>query len=502
VRAALGAGPGRLARQRLAESLLLALAAGVIGLAVTWWTLQALVALVPDGLPRVDSVRIDVGVFLFTIALAFLTATLAGLAPAWSVARTDLVAELRSGGRGATGGARRGRRGLVVVQVALAVTVVAAAGLLTHSLRYLQTVDMGLAADRLVLVRLTLPQAKYADGARHLQLLDELVADLQAAPGIAGATPVNTPPFAGTGGWEAPDFTAEGQSAERSAGNPSLNLESIHPNYFATLEVTIVRGRAFVEADGHGAPLVAVVSEDVAAHTWPGENPIGKRLKLGRSDSTEDWRAWRTVVGVARPTRYRELAVARPTLYLPAEQFVAAAEMLLLRTSSPPLAVAALVRERVRAIDPDVQVTQVAPFRELLHEPLAWPRFNAFLIGLFGVTALLLAAIGLYAVLAAFVRQRQREIGVRIALGARPSDVRALVLGEGLRLAGLGLVMGLAGAGVATRLLRGLLFGVQPLDPAALSATALLLVGVSALAAYLPVRRATRVDPIALLRAD
>jgi putative ABC transport system permease protein len=503
VRAALGAGPGRLARQLLAESLLLALAAGVVGLAVTWWTLRALLGLVPDGLPRVESVRIDAGVLLFTVAVAFLTAALAGLAPALSLARADLVAHLRSGGRGATGSAgRQGRRGLVVAQVALAVTVVAAAGLLTRSLLRLQAVDMGLAADRLVFVRLALPQAKYADGARHLQFLEDLVAQLEAVPGIAGATPVNTPPFAGTGGWDAPEFTAEGQSAERAATNPSLNLESVHPNYFATLEVTLVRGRAFAETDRRGAPPVAIVSEDVAARTWPGEDPVGKRLKLGRSDSTEDWRAWRTVVGVARPTRYRELAAPRATLYLPAEQFIAAAEMLVLRTASPPAVVAGLVRERVRAVDPDVQVAQVAPFRDLLHGPLARPRFNAFLIGAFGAAALLLAAIGLYAVIAASVRQRYTEIGVRIALGATASDVRRLVLGEGVRLAALGAGIGLATAVVANRLLRGLLFEVHPLDPATMLAAALLLVGASALASYLPARRVTRVNPIALLRTD
>jgi putative ABC transport system permease protein len=500
VRAALGAGTGRLVRQLLAESLLLALAAGLVGLAVTWWTLRGLVELVPDGLPRVESVRIDAGVLLFTIGVAFLTAALAGLTPALSLARADLVAHLRAGGRGAGGSTvLRGQRGLVVVQVALAVAVLAAAGLLTRSLLQLQDVEMGLAADRLVFVRLTLPNAKYADEARHLQFLKDVVARLEAASGIAGATPVHTPPFAGTGGWDVPEFTAEGQSAERAASNPSLNLEAIHPNYFETVGVMLVRGRGFTEADRKGAPDVAVVSADVAAGTWPGKDPIGKRIKFGGLGSAEPWR---TVVGVARPTRYRELVQPRATLYLPAEQFIAAAEMLVLRTASPLTLVAGLVRERVRAVDPDVQVTLVVPFRELLEGPLARPRFNAFLVGVFGIAALLLTAVGLYAVMAASVRRRYTEMGVRVALGATASDVRSLVLGEGLRLAGLGATIGLASAVAATRLLRGLLFGVQPLDPASLLAAALLVVGVSALASYIPARRATRVDPVSMLRAE
>jgi putative ABC transport system permease protein len=220
---------------------------------------------------------------------------------------------------------------------------------------------------------------------------------------------------------------------------------------------------------------------------------------LGRLSSTD---RWRTVVGVAAPTRYRELTEPRPTLYLPAEQFIVSAHMLVLRSSAPIGLVAAAARERVRGVDPEVQVMRVAPFSDLLARPLARPRFNAFVIAVFGAAALLLAAIGLYAVMGAYVRQRDAEIGVRVALGATAADVRSLVLGEGLRLAGLGAIIGLAAAGIVNRLLRGLLFDVQPLDPISLGAAALLLIGVSALACYLPARRAARADPIAALRAQ
>jgi predicted permease len=499
VRAALGAGRGRIARQVLAESAVLALAAGGVGLGVSWCSLPALTTLVPGEIPQLESVRIDLGVLVFTVAVAFVTAALAGLVPALSAARTDPILQLRTGGRGSTQPATRpGRRALVVAQVALAVTVVAAAGLLTRTLLQLQTVDMGLAADRLVLAQLALPPTKYAEPRRQLQFLDDVVTALGTAPGIEGATPVNTPPFAGTAGWDAPTFTAEGQDAEGTGTNPSLNLESIHSNYFATFGVALVRGRAFARADRQGSPNVVIVSEDVAARTWPGGDAIGKRLKLGGTNSREPWRQ---VVGVAGRTRYRELREPRATLYLPAAQFMFTPDFIVLRTSLPTDAVAALVRDRVQAVDPAVEVMRIARFGELLAGPLARPRFNAFLIGVFGVAAWALAAIGLYAVMGASVRQRYTEIGIRVALGATASDVRHLVVGEGLRLAGLGAAIGLAGAAIASRVLRALLFEVHWLDPASMVTAASLLVGAAALASYLPARRATKVDPVTMLRA-
>ena len=498
IRSTLGASRSRLVRQMLAESLVLALASGAAGLAVTWWSLSALTALVPDGLPRVDSIRLDAGVIGFAMAIAFITSALAGMAPALSASHIDLVSQLRSGGGMRGSGATQGRRTLVVVQVALAITVVAAAGLLTRSVLRLAAADMGLSAEELVLVQLGLPQAKYVDRERRLQFLNHVVEELEATPGVAGATPVNTPPFAGTGGWDASTFTVEGQGADRAGANPSPNLESIHPNYFATLGVSLMRGREFGPADREGTPNVVIVSEDVAARAWPGEEAIGKRLKLGGATSRDPWR---TVVGVAHMTRYRELREPRATLYLPAAQFMFAAEAILLRTTYPTRAVAGAARDRIRAVDPAVQVMRVAPFAELLDGPLARPRFNAFVLAVFGIAALILAAIGLYAVMGAYVRQRDTEIGIRVALGATAADVRRLVVGEGLWLAGLGAVIGLVGTVVTTRLLRGLLFGVHPLDAVSLLAAVLLVLGASALASYLPASRAARVDPLALLRA-
>ncbi len=499
LRAALGAGRGRIVRQVLAESLVVAVLAGVAGLALTWWTLEALITLVPDGLPRVESVRIDATVVLFSIAVVFMAALLAGLAPALLSMRADLVSQLRSGGSGITTfSATRGRRTLAVAQVALAVAVIAAAGLLIRSVLRLQSVDLGLPVDRLVLLDLHIPQAKYVDRRRHTQFLDDVIAQLEAVPTISAATPVNVSPFSGQG-WDLPRFTAEGQDAGQVAANPSLNLESIHANYFATLEVPIVRGRAFTAADREGAIEVAIVSEDVATRIWPGENPIGRRLKMGGLESRGPWY---TVVGVAGQTRYREVVTPRPTLYLPAAQFQMTATMVILRTTASLELITSVARDRTRAVDQDVQVIRVAPFAEMLGTPLARPRFNAFLLTIFGIAALVLSTIGLYGVMAASVRQRYAEIGIRIALGASASDVRRLVLLEGLEIATLGAGVGLAGAMMAGPLLRSLLFELSPLDPPAMAAAAFLVIGASAAACCVPAIRASRVNPLAALRHE
>jgi predicted permease len=466
---------------------------------MAWWGLRALIALVPGGLPRVDFVPIDIGVVLFTGAVAVVTAAMAGVAPALALARADLMADLRAGGRGVAGSsARYGRQLLVVVQVALAVAIVAAAGLLTRSLLRLQAVDLGLSAGRLVFVELAVPPG-LAGSPRHARFLDEVVSRLQDVPGVAAATPVNAPPFTGISGWDVPVFTAEGQGVHEAAMNPALNLESIHPGYFDTVGVTLLRGRPFNAADREGTVSVAIVSADVAARTWPGQDPIGRRLKMGDPESAD---GWLTVVGIVAPTRYRELAAARPTLYLPARQFLDTAQTLVLRTALPVEQVTSAVRSGIAAVDPAVRVMRIAPFDVMLDRPLERPRFNALLSGMFAVAALLLAAVGVFAVIAALVRQREAEIGIRAALGATAGDLRRLVLGEGLRLAVLGAAAGLCVAAAGTRVMRGLLFEINPLDPWTLLAATLGLVAAAALASYLPARRAARVDPVDLLRSN
>ena len=496
VREALGASRFRIMRQVMVESVILTGASTAIALLLVWWTLPALVTLIPDGLPRIEAVRVDAVVVALTAVVAFVTSLVAGLAPAILSTRIDLASQLRNGSRGVTGAAaRRGRRALVVAQVALAVTVAAGAGLLVRTVGRLQSVQTGIAADRLIFVDLAMPQQKFTEQSRHEQFLDELIEALESTPEVAAATPVNVAPFAG--GWDSPRFVAEGQSADRAAVNPSLNLEAVHANHFATLGIPIVRGRAFTEADRKGAVDVAIVSADVAARIWPGEDPVGKRLKMGSPESDD---SWRTVVGVAAQVRYRDLRSSRATLYLPAPQFLVTAQTLAIRTTASLDAVAAAARAKVQSVDPDVRVMRVLPFAETLEAPLARPRFNAFLLALFAAAAVLLAAVGHYAVVAAHVRQRETEIALRVALGAAPANVRALVLGEALWLAGLGTIVGLSIAGLATRSLRGLIFEVGTLDPVSLFGAAAALMLVSLLASYLPMRRATRLDSAAVLR--
>ena len=496
VRAALGGSRARLVRQVLIESALLAAASGIVGLIGSRLALGVWLRLVPGGLPRTGGIEIGGAAVLFTAGLVVLVAVATGLVPALSSARADLSSHLRDG-RAPTPAARRGSRILVVAQVAVAVVVVAAAALLSRSLLQLQSVGERLAADRLTLVSLALPQATYADRQRHTRFMTQLVERLESVPGVTAATPVNATPFSGLG-WDAPTYTAEGQPQERAKTNPSLNLEEIYPNYFRTFDLPLVRGRAFTAGDRDGAPLVAIVSEDVARRTWPDQNPIGRRIKMGDADSDDPWR---TVVGVVARTRYRELREERASLYVPAAQLLGTARDVVVRSAAASAAIAEPMRTAVAALDAEAQVERIQPFAELLQVPLARPRFNALLVTVFAAVALALLTIGLYAVVAGFVRQRRAEIGVRMAVGATAADIHRLVLGEGLRLAGAGAALGFAVAIASARALRGLLFGIEPLDPLAMGAAAVLLAAAAMLSLYVPVRAAGRVDPAATLRS-
>jgi hypothetical protein len=379
---------------------------------------------------------------------------------------------------------------LVVAQAALAVAILAAAGVLVRGLVELRTLDTGLRTDRLLFAQLSLSGAA-AERARHAEVLEAVVARVMALPGVAAATPINAWPYGGS--WDVPAFAVEGQDAMTAALNPALNFEAIGPRHFDTLGVPIVRGRAFATDDRAGRPLVAIVSEDVAARV-----PVGRRLRIGGPDSREPWL---TVVGVAARTRYRDLATIRPTLYLPAAQFLDTAERLAIRTSVPPSTVAPAIRGQIEAVDPGVRVLQVATFGTIVAGPLAQPNFNVTVSTAFALTAAALAAIGLYAALAASVRQRNREIAIRVAVGATPAVIRGLVIAEALWLTGAGAAIGCAVAVIAARLGLEPSVGASVDDPVALGGAVAMLLAASAVAAYWPIRAATRVDPIVSLRA-
>ena len=497
VRAALGAGRARLVRQLLAEGLVLALAAALLALLATVALVPILMRWVPDGLPRADAIRIDVRVIGVSVALALVAAVLAALLPALTSVGRQLSSNLRAASRGTATSGGRWRRALVVVQVALAVIGLACAGLLVSSFRELRAEASRLATDQLIYVPLELPDT-YSDRVRLRRLLTDLAEALEADPRVSGATPINATPFTGVG-WDVPVFTAEGQSDAEARSNPPLNLEEIHPRYFSTFQVPLMRGRAFAPADTETAPAVAIVSADVAARTWPGVDPIGRRVKMGLPASRG---RWLTVVGITAPTRYRDLRSERSTLYVPALQMVGAAEQLAVRTSTPTSQLMGLVRARVRALDPDVTVMPLRAFTELAEVPLARPRFYTLLTTGFGATGVALAVVGLYGVVATSVRQRRREFGVRMALGAEAHHVRRLVMVDGAWLVGIGMLVGLTVAVVAAQAVRGLLYGVEPLDPVSLFVSVAGIAAVSAAALAAPLRAAGRVQPADVLRAE
>ena len=498
VRAALGAGRARLVRQVLAEGLVLALASTALAVLATGALLPVLMRSVPDGLPRADAIRVDARVISVGLALSLVSAILAALLPAVTSVGQHVATSLRTASRGNASSGGRWRRALVVAQVALAVVGLACAGLLVSSFRELRAEAARLASDQLVYVPLDLPHDTYRDRGRLQRLVTDLAEALEADPRVTVATPINVPPFSGVG-WDVPVFTAEGQSDAEAKANPPLNLEEIHPRYFSTFQVSLMRGRAFTAADSDTAPPVAIVSADVAARAWPALDPIGRRLKMGLPASRG---RWLTVVGITAPTRYRDLRSERSTLYVPALQMIGAAQQLAVRTSMPTPQTMELVGARVRELDPNVTVMPLRTFTELLEVPLARPRFYTVLMAGFGATGVALAVVGLYGVIATGVRQRRREFGVRMALGAEAGHIRRLVLLDGAWLVGIGIAVGLAAAVVAAQALRGLLYGVEPIDPLALAASIVGIAAVSAVALAVPLWAAGRVQPAEILRAE
>lgn len=500
VRAALGAGRRRLIRQLLTESGVLALPGGLLGVLLSFAAVRVIVALAPPELPRREMIGIDARVLAFAVGITAAAALLSGLLPAVLSAAGEVGVWLRGGGRTASvsRSSQALRHALVVGQISLAVLVVVGAALLVRSLVALQSVQMGFNEERLLIFQTSLPPDVAPDRSRQLALRDEMLGRIAAIPGVVSATTLPSRPFSGEGGWSA-WHTGEGQTPDAQATNPMLNLESVGPEFFRTLELPVRRGRAFGAQDHEDAPRVAIVSEVVARTTWPGEDPIGKRIKLGPPEGPGEWH---TVVGVVGETRYRELTDPQPSIYFPTSQFGPMPTTVAVRTQSDVAGLVPQLRLALQQSHPRWELVMGGSMRQLMAEPLARPRFSTLLLSAFAVVTLLLAAVGIYGVMAATVRQRTREIGIRLALGAKVEEVRALVLRQGMRLALLGCAIGIVGALLGTRVLRGLLYGVTPTDPVTFGAVAAVILGAAGVACYVPARRASRVDPVVALRTD
>ena len=499
VRSALGAGRGRLIVQLLIENGILAVAGSVLGIAVAAAAVQSFIAFAPAGVPRLDEIQLNATALAGAAAIAGLAMLLFGLAPAVMTSRVELERALRSDTR--QSGSRRSRlatEGLVAGQVALALVVLSAAGLIAKSLLKLQRAELALEPSSLLIGELAVRYDQHDNAAKQRALLERLLPELRAIPGVRGVSPVVAIPFSGSAGWDGRP-AAEGQSPEAVAANPMLNMDVVAPDYFKTLGVAVLRGRAFTDADREGAPAVVVVSQSAARHYWPGRDPIGRRLRMGA-----ELERTLTVIGVVPDTRYRDLREARPSVYFPLRQsfFPFAPMALAIRTSGPPAEQVPAIRRVISETAPGVALTSAVSFETYLDGPLAQPRLNALLLAVFAGAAVVLAAVGLFGAMATMVRQRTRELGVRMALGANAGDLRRMVMGRGLTIAAIGSALGLIVALLVNRLLLGLLYDVTPTDPATLSAVTGFLIAVAAAASLIPARATTRIDPVVALRAE
>ncbi len=500
VRSALGAGRRRLVGQLLSESALLALAGGVLGVGLALAAVRGFVAMAPGEIPRLDEIRVDGGAILAAIGITATATMLFALAPAFATSRVTLHDVLRAGSR-QSGRGRRVRiatEGLVAAQIALAVMVLFAAGLIGKSLLKLERVDLAFEPKRVLIGELAL-RVEAADGvAKQLARLDGVLARVAAVPGVEAVSPALTVPFAPTGFGIAGFLARPGQTKDESAQNPLLNMEVIAPNYFTTLGIPVLRGRPFSAADVKGGTPVVIISESTARHYWPGADPLGQTLTFGPTDPPL------TVVGVVPNTRYRELRTARATAYFPLPQaaFPVIPLTLVIRTAGPPASIVGAVRKAIAEGDPGVALASASPFETLLDQPRAQPRLNAMLLAAFAATALILAAVGLFGVIATMVRYRTGEFGIRMALGATPAGMRRLVMGRGLAIAAAGTATGIGGALVTSRLLTDLLFEVGPSDLITLGLAAALILGVATVASLIPAQVSMGIDPGISLRGD
>ena len=513
VRVALGASPRDLLRQLLAESMVLALAGGVLGILLALWGVPALMSLNESNLPPASAIGIDGRVLAFTLGLSLLTGLVFGLAPAMRVSRTSLQESLKEGGRGAAGdrGGLTLRRGLVVATVALALTLLVGAGLLTRSFAKLLQVDPGFRPDHLLTFNVALPTAKYPNDTARVAFFDRATEAIAAQPGVVSAGATSVLPF--TNNWSTASFNVEGYVVPPKGNMPWGDIRVVTPDYLRTIGAPLVRGRFFTAQDVEGAPTVAIVDEELVRTYWPDADPIGKRITF--NEFTDSTITWITVVGVVGHTMHEGLdAEKRIQYYLPLAQAGSNFMAYAVRTTAEPLAAAGGVRAALKTVDPDVAIASIDAMEALISTSTGPRRFSMVLLTMFSVLAAALAAIGLYGVMSFTVAQRTKELGVRLALGATPGEVERMVMGQGMRLALVGVGFGLVAAVALTNLLKALdsqaavgatdrlLFNVSAQDPLTFVAIPLLLLAVTLLASWVPARRATTLDPVEALRGE
>ncbi|HLY19198.1 MAG TPA: ABC transporter permease [Bryobacteraceae bacterium] len=498
VRAALGAGRWDLIRQSLAESMVLALGGALAGLGVAFAGLRGLLALAPEGLPVAVSVTMDATVLGFTVLAAMGAGILFGIAPAWQISRLDRYELLKEGARANTSGLGRQhlRAMLVAAEVALALVLLVGAGLFLRSLAALQDVSPGFQPGGVITGGLSLPRTRYAEPDKRVAFYRAVLGNLASTPGassVAAAVPV---PFSGDGG--SASFGIEGRPSPPGDPGPHGDIGFVSPEYFAAMKVPIRKGRVFGEEDRQDTQAVAVIDDILARQYWPDQDPIGQHIRRGSSAP------WATIVGVVGHVKQADLGGedVKGKYYFPLYQVPPPFSSFIMRTPGDPARLAAAMRDAVRAVDATQPVSQIRLLSDMVSSSLAARRFVVTVLGVFAAIALLMAVIGLYGVISYAVTQRMQEMGVRMALGARPGEILRLVLGQGMRLASAGAAVGLVVSLIASRLLRSQLFHVSSFDPLTFALMAAVLIGAALAASYIPARRATRVDPMVALRYE
>jgi putative ABC transport system permease protein len=496
IRSALGAGRGRVIRQLLTESLLLSTAGGVLGAILATWLTDLLARYAADSIPRAEEIHVDPATVAFSISIAIAAGALFGIVPAWQASRTDVNGTLKSEGRGASPSRQRALGAFVVAEVALAMVLLAGAALLLGTFGHLRTMNPGFDASRVLVVPALLPQWKYSTPDAQREFFTRATNTLAAVPGVEAVGATNALPLSGDN-WSG-SLTIEGSSAPTPATRPNADRRAVTPSFHRAMGIRLQSGRLFTSSDSERAPLVVIVSRTFADHYWPGQNAVGKRLKLARFEAESPWR---TVVGVVDDVQHVSLADRpRPVVYYPHAQGPTASMQLVVRAASTPAAVAAGVREAMQRIDPDLPASELRPMTSYLSGALGDTEVALSLLGSFAAMAIALAAAGIYGVMTYAIAQRRTELAVRVALGASPADVLRLIGVYGLRLTAAGIALGLAGSVFTSSLLEDLIVGVRPNDPGVLTLTAVSLALVAMAACAAPALRALRIDPIEALR--